>query len=312
MAFQKAERKKAKLRLGLCGPSGSGKTYSALLLAQGLGGKIAVIDTENHSAELYADLCDYDVSIITAPYTVEKYLAALKEAEKSGYSVVILDSITHAWAGEGGLLDQQGKIADSSARKNSYTAWRTVTPKHNQFIEAMLTSPCHVIATMRVKQEYVQEKNENGKTVIRKVGLAPVQREGMEYEFTTVLDIDTNHNAKASKDRTRIFGDQIETIKKETGERLIAWLETGMEPEKPKPEMMNTERFNSVVKKIGGIKTKESFDKAAEYIKSIENITTKEQKDFINKSMDLAKTRLPINPDDDLPFPEPPEGESRA
>lgn len=224
--FQKATRKKAKLRLGIVGPSGSGKTYSALLIAKGLGGKVAVIDTENGSADLYAHLLEYDVATITPPYTPEKYIAMIHEAEKEGYNVVIIDSLTHAWAGEGGLLDKHGKIADSG-RGNSFTAWRQVTPLHNQLIEAMLNSPCHIIGTMRAKTDYVQTTGDKGKTEIKKVGLAPVQREGMDYEFTTVFDIDINHNAQTSKDRTSLFDGQVFKPSEDTGKTMLNWLEDG-------------------------------------------------------------------------------------
>lgn len=229
MAFRTAERKKAKLRLGLVGPSGSGKTYSSLLIAKGIGGRIALIDTENGSGDLYAgmkDIPQYDISTMSAPYTVEKYLDAIKEAEQAGYSVIIIDSLSHAWAGEGGLLDKQGKIADSG-RGNSYTAWRQVTPLHNRLVEKMLTSPCHIIATMRTKVDYVVEVDSKGKQVPKKIGLAPIQREGMDYEFTVVFDIDLNHNAQVSKDRTALFDGQIFKPGEETGSTLKAWLDTG-------------------------------------------------------------------------------------
>lgn len=230
--FRKAERRKARLRLGLVGPAGSGKTYGALLIAMGLGGKIALIDTENGSGDLYAHLGDYDVCTLDAPYTVQKYLTAIEEAEQAGYSVLIIDSLSHAWAGEGGLLDQQGKIADSG-RGNSYTAWRQVTPWHNKLVEAMLTSKCHIIATMRAKTEYVQEKNDKGKTEIRKVGMAPVQRDGMDYEFGVVFDLDVNHNATVSKDRTTLFDGQIFRPSRKTGEALRDWLESGTDSPVP-------------------------------------------------------------------------------
>jgi hypothetical protein len=229
--FQKAERKKAKLRLGLVGPAGSGKTYSALLVAFGLGGKVALIDTENGSGDLYAHLGGYDVCRIEAPYTVKKYLDAIDAAEQAGYDVLIIDSLSHAWSGEGGLLDQHGKIADSS--KNSYTAWRSVTPMHYKLVDAMLTSKCHIIATMRAKTEYSQEKDDRGKTVIRKLGMAPVQREGMDYEYTLVFDLDAHHNATASKDRTSLFDGQILTLSAKTGETLKEWLESGTEAPAP-------------------------------------------------------------------------------
>ena len=237
--FRKAERKKAKLRLGLVGPAGSGKTYGALLVAMGLGGRIAMIDTENGSGDLYAGLGDYDVCTLSAPYTVQKYLTAIQDAERAGYDVLIIDSLSHAWAGEGGLLDQQGKIADSG-RGNSYTAWRQVTPWHNKLVEAMLSSSCHIIATMRAKTEYVMEENDRGKKEPRKVGMAPVQRDGMDYEFGVVFDLAANHSAQVSKDRTSLFDGRVFQLSKETGETLRAWLETGAEP--PAPPAADTER----------------------------------------------------------------------
>lgn len=229
MEIRKAERKKAKLRLGIAAPSGAGKTYSALLLAFGLGGKIGLIDTEHGSGDLYAHLGDYDIIGIEAPYTVSKYTQAIKAFEKAGYGTIIIDSLSHAWAGDGGLLDKKDKMSDRSA--NSFAAWRTITPEHNALVDAMLRSPCHIIATMRSKQEYVQEKDEKGKSVVRKVGMAPVQREGMEYEFTVMLDVDMAHIASASKDRTGLFDGQFIKITPETGEMLLAWLETGTPPE---------------------------------------------------------------------------------
>ncbi len=229
MEFRKAERRKAKLRLGITGTAGSGKTYGALLVAKGLGGKIALIDTENGSGDLYATEFDYDVGAITASYTVNKYLDAIHGAEQAGYEIIIIDSLSHAWAGEGGLLDLQGKITDASYSKNSYTAWRKVTPEHNKLIEAMLNSPCHIIATMRSKTEYVQTENEKGKKEIIKVGLAPVQREGMDYEFTTVFDLGQNHVATVSKDRTRLFDGEVFTLSTETGAKLKTWLESGID-----------------------------------------------------------------------------------
>lgn len=225
MAFRKAERKNAKLRLAITGPSGSGKTYSALLIALGIGGKIAMIDTENGSGDLYANLGDYDICALNAPYDVRRYLQLIHEAEQAKYDVLIIDSLSHAWAGEGGLLDMQSKVAAASKSGNSYTAWRQVTPLHNKLVEAILASPCHVIATMRSKTEYLQTENERGYKEIKKVGLAPVQREGMDYEFGTVFDLGTDHNATVSKDRTRLFDGQIFTITQETGKTLLKWLE---------------------------------------------------------------------------------------
>lgn len=229
MEIRKAERKKAKLRLGIAAPSGAGKTYSALLLAFGLGGKVGLIDTEHGSGDLYAHLGDYDIIGIEAPYTVAKYTQAIKAFEQAGYNTMIIDSLSHAWSGDGGLLDKQGKMADRGT--NSFAAWRTITPEHNALVDAMLSSPCHIIATMRAKQEYVLETNSKGKQEPKKVGMAPVQREGMEYEFTVMLDVDMNHIASASKDRTSLFDGQYMKITPDTGAMLLAWLETGTAPE---------------------------------------------------------------------------------
>lgn len=221
--IRKAVRKKAKLRLGIAAPSGAGKTYSSLLLAFGLGEKIGIIDTEQGSADLYADLGDYDVIQISAPYTIDKYLQAIKAFEDAEYDVIIIDSLSHAWAGDGGLLDKQGKMTG-----NSYTNWRQITPEHNALVNAIIQSPCHMIATMRSKQEYVLVENEKGKQVPQKMGMAPVQREGMEYEFTVMFDIDVKHNASTSKDRTRLFDGKIFKIDKSTGEELLSWLNDGL------------------------------------------------------------------------------------
>ena len=227
MAFQKAQRKKAKARIGICGPAGSGKTMSALRLAFGLGGKVAVIDTEHGSAELYAHLGEYDVATITPPFEPEKYIALMKDAEAAGYDTIILDSLSHAWAGEGGLLEFVDK---RSAAGNKFAAWRDATPKHNKLIDAILQSRCHVIATMRSKTEYVVEENERGKSVPKKVGMAPVQREGMDYEFTIVFDVEqTKHVATVSKDRTDLFNGFCDTITEAHGQKIRAWLDGGVE-----------------------------------------------------------------------------------
>ncbi|OCG38108.1 ATP-binding protein [Gilliamella sp. Gris1-4] len=228
--IRKAVRKKAKLRLGIAAPSGAGKTYSSLLLAFGLGQKVGLIDTEQGSGDLYADLGDYGIIQIEAPYTIDKYLQAIKAFEQANYDVIIIDSLSHAWAGDGGLLDKQGKIADSG-KGNGYTAWRSITPEHNALVNAMLASPCHIIATMRSKQEYVLQVNDNGKQAPKKVGMAPIQRDGMEYEFTVMFDIDINHNATSTKDRTRLFDGKIFKITSETGEQLLAWLNNGVTKE---------------------------------------------------------------------------------
>jgi hypothetical protein len=234
LQIRKAQRRKAKLRLALIGPSGSGKTMSALKLAFGIGGKTGIIDTENGSADLYASLGNYDVITLEKPYTVGKYREAITAFENGGYDTIIVDSLSHAWAGAGGLLDKQGQIANRPGT-NSYAAWREVTPDHNALVEALLSSRCHIIVTMRVKTEYVLETNDRGKQVPRKVGLAPVQRDGVEYEFTVVMDIDIDHKAAASKDRTTLFDGWRDTITEGTGRQLLQWLESGADAPAPAP-----------------------------------------------------------------------------
>lgn len=221
--FVKATRQKAALKLAITGPSGSGKTYSALLLAFGLGKKVAVIDTENHSASLYADLGDYDVLVIEPPFSTTKYIDGIKAAEAGGYEVLVVDSLTHAWAGEGGILDQ--KNARDTRGGNQYTNWKEPGEAHERLKNAILQSPLHVIATMRSKVEYVIEGNKPVKK-----GFAPIQRDGMEYEFTTVFDLDMSHNALASKDRTNLFDAEVTRISQKTGERLILWLNSASAP----------------------------------------------------------------------------------
>lgn len=236
MAFQKATRKKAKLRLALTGPSGSGKTWGALQIAKGLGGKIACIDTEKGSASLYEDIVEFDVQELSAPYTPEAYIAAIKEAEAAGYNTLIIDSTTHEWNGPGGCLELLEDIAKAKYRGNTWSAWSELTPRHRAFIDAMLQSNMHIIATGRSKTESAQVE-ENGRKKVAKLGMKTEQRDGFEYEFTVVLDIiHDGHYAVASKDRTGLFSGDAKPISKATGKELLAWLETGTAPAPKAPD----------------------------------------------------------------------------
>jgi nucleoside-triphosphatase THEP1 len=241
LTFRKAERRKARLRMGLAGPSGSGKTLSSLLIAYGITGdwsKIGLIDTENHSGELYVGtevggvkVGEYNVLTIDAPYTPERYITGIKAAEQAGLQVLIIDSLSHAWAGQGGILEIKDAATAADPRGNSYTAWRNVTPRHNQLVESILTSGLNIIATMRSKTDYIQTTDERGKTVVRKVGLAPIQRDGMEYEFTIFAELDPSHNLIASKDRTHLLEGLLTVPTPLLGQQLKAWLETGVDEE---------------------------------------------------------------------------------
>lgn len=232
--FKKAERKQAKLRLALAGPSGSGKTYSALLLAMGLGGRIAVIDTEHGSASLYADLVDFDAMELHAPYSPERYIDAITAAEQAGYETLIIDSYSHEWTGSGGCLEQNETVAHQKFRGNTWAAWNETTPRHRKLTDKILTSSMHIICTMRSKTETVQGE---GKKIL-KLGMKSEQRDGTDYEFTVVLDLTHDgHTATASKDRTKLF-DQPELISADTGRRLLAWLNSGISPEERAKELL--------------------------------------------------------------------------
>jgi hypothetical protein len=207
--FTKAVKGESKLRLAIAGPSGSGKTYSALAIATALGGPIAYVDTEHGSASKYADLFDFDVAEMHAPYHPDKYVAAIREAAQAGYKVIVLDSLSHAWNGEGGLLELVEDAAKRMKTSNTYAAWKDVTPIQNRLIESIVSADIHLIGTMRSKQDYVQEKNDKGYTVIRKVGMAPVQRDGFEYEFDVFFDMDYDNNAIVSKSRCPALSGQV-------------------------------------------------------------------------------------------------------
>ena len=227
--FKKAEREQAKLRLCIGGASGSGKTVSALNIANGLGGRIAVIDTEHGSASLYSHLCDFDVLELKPPYSPESFIAAIKAAERAGYDVLIIDSISHEWNGSGGCLELNDEIAQGKYRGNTWSAWNETTKRHRAFLDAMLQSRMHVIATTRSKTETAQQESITGKKSIVKLGMKAEQRDGIEYEFTVALDLTHDgHFAIASKDRTGLFaGKDPQVITVETGAMLVEWLNTG-------------------------------------------------------------------------------------
>ena len=228
MEFRKVTRKKAKIRLGLSAVSGEGKTYSAILIAKGMTddlSKVAIIDTENGSADLYEHLGDYNVVPLSAPYTPEKYIEAIKFCESKGIEVIIIDSITHEWDGKGGILE-----ISNSMEGNSYTNWAKITPRHQSFIDAILQSTCHVITTVRRKQDYEMTTNSKGKLVPQKVGLKEVTRDGFEYELTLNLELDTKHNASVSKDRTGLFAGKPDFVpSEETGKKILEWCESGLD-----------------------------------------------------------------------------------
>lgn len=233
-AFKKATKKKTKLRAAFFGPSGAGKTFSMLRVANGLGGKIAVIDSETRSASKYADRFDFDVVDLGVAdqdlpkelweRNIDAYIAAIKMAH--GYDVLIIDSLTHAWQE---LLEEIDKLAATKFRGNTWSAWSEGTPKQKALIEAILSFPGHVLASMRSKTAWEQEKDEKtGKSKPVRVGLSPEQRQGIEYEFDMLIEISVDHYARILKDRSGKFQDKIiDRPGEELGRDLAEWLEQG-------------------------------------------------------------------------------------
>lgn len=237
MTFQKATKRSARLRMALIGVAGAGKTYTALSVAQHLGKKIAVIDTERGSASKYSDMFEFDVLEIDS-YGPKTYIEAMEAAEEAGYEVLIIDSLSHAWAGKDGALEQVDKVAKRSQSNNNFGAWRDVSPQHNAMVDAIISSRMHVIATMRAKTEYVQEKDpKTGRTSVRKVGMAPIQRDGLEYEFDVVANLDSENNFVVGKTRCpALSGAVFNKAGKDVASRLKAWLTDGA----PSPETAPT------------------------------------------------------------------------
>lgn len=276
LQLKKAERKQAKIRLGLSGASGFGKTYSALLIAKGLvtdWGKICLIDTENGSGELYSDLGEYNIVSLEAPYSPERYIQAIKMCEDAGMECIIIDSISHEWEGDGGCLDIQTKLG------GKYQDWAKVTPRHQKFINTILSSKCHIITTVRRKQDYEMVKD-GSKTTVQKVGTKEVTREGFEYELTMNLEIiNDKHLVKASKDRTGLFMDKPEFVPtNETGVLIKNWCESGAEVKEPENPFPTDEQFSALVKFLNG--TEDEAEKAKKAVGRYQ--FTDEQKEVLD------------------------------
>lgn len=233
MGFQKAVRKKVWLKGALTGATHSGKTLGALLLARGIageGGRIAVLDTEHGRASHYADAAekgvdfDFDAMDLDPPFKVERYTGAIDEAEKAGYQVLVIDSLSHAWMGEGGVLD----FVDQQGGNSFSNGWRKATPKQRALVDKILRSRIHIICTMRSQMAYEVVENDKGKKEPRKIGLKPMQRSDFEYEFAFVLDIQREGNmALVTKDVTGVLPADGFKIATSHGQRLGQWIEGG-------------------------------------------------------------------------------------
>ena len=271
LTLHKAERKRAKMRIGLFGPGGSGKTYSSLLLARGIASawdKVAIVDTENDSADLFSHLGGYEVLPLEDPYSPERYIEAIEFCEKSGFEVIIIDSISHEWEGKGGCLESNELLAQTKYRGNSWSAWSKTTPRHQKFITAIVASKCHIITCGRSKVDTILTNDKK----VKKVGTKDITREGFEYEITLKFNLDRDgHLAIASKDRTGLFIDRDPfIITEQTGKEIKKWNMSGKEDpaldkkvifdelKRLKQEPRNKEEAETIIKDLTKLDLKES------------------------------------------------------
>lgn len=237
--FVPATKEQRKARVFLSGPSGSGKTYTALVWAAVLGKQVGVIDTENDSALDYADVFDFHHLSLTKPYTVPRYVAAIGAAGAAGLDVLVIDSASHAWVGKGGLLEQVDAYGRAH-KGDSFGGWRDATPQHQEFIEAMAAAPVHLIVTTRAKQDYQLQQNDRGKWEPVKLGLAPVQREGLEYEFAVAGDLTVDHVLTVTKTRCAALDGYTEVKPgRYVAEVLVDWLGHGRPAEEVAEELFS-------------------------------------------------------------------------
>lgn len=242
LEFKKATKEQSKLRLAIFGPSGSGKTFTSLRIAGGLTGSVAMIDTERGSASKYADRFEFDVLELPKK-DIDTYCSAISLAGREGYDVLIIDSLTHAWHE---LLDEVDKLANSKYRGNTWSAWSEGTPKQRRLVDALLNFPGHILATMRTKTEWTVQDAGNGKTRPVRVGLAPEQGKGIEYEFDLLMELSPEHIVNVIKDRTGKFQDRIiDKPGEDLGKELADWLKEGSMPE-PKATNGNGKRAKLV------------------------------------------------------------------
>lgn len=266
LTFKKATKNESKLRLALIGTSGSGKTFTALTFATALAptGKVAVIDTERGSASKYADKFNFDALDLDT-FAPAKYVEAIAAAQAAGYEVLVIDSLSHAWSGKDGALEMVDRAAKRSNSNNTFTAWRDVTPEHNRMIDAIVGANMHVIVTLRAKTEYVMEQTPSGKLMPRKIGLAPVQRDGMEYEFDVVGTMNDDNTLVISKTRcSDLSGGVYEKPNGKVTDALKAWLK-GEKVEKKQPALTPLTALDEITRIIEA----DNFVKPADRIREL-------------------------------------------
>jgi len=260
LVFRKAERKRSKIRVSFSGPAGSGKTYSALKMARGLTDsweKIALIDTENGRGDLYSDLGEYNIITFKAPFHPNRFIEAIKACENNGMEVVIIDSISHEWEGEGGCLEINEVIAQAKFKGNTWSAWSETKPLHRKFIDAIIASPCHLITTMRSKVETIMTDEKK----VKKVGMKDIQMEGFDYEMTVSINLDREkHQASVDKHPIGLFENEYPfVVSEEHGKAIREWSESGA-VEKPTEDQTAT--FQDQLITLG--MTQEKWEEATE------------------------------------------------
>ena len=294
MQIQKAKRNAAKIKLSLAGASGSGKSFSSIMLAYGLCkdfNKICVIDTENHSASLYSHLGDFNVINISAPFHPDKYIEAIKLCEDAKMEVIIIDNATHAWSGKGGCLELHEKETAKMKIPNSFTAWNMITPIYQRYIDAIINSSCHIICALRSKTDYVMSER-NGRQVPQKTGTAPMIRDGFDFEMSVAFDLDQQHKAFCTKDRTGLFQDKESfVITPDTGRKLLQWCNNG--------EAISVDE---VSRRIGGVASIKEllalFNEFPQYKESLKpEYETRKRQIMINQNVqqDLSQQKINSN-----------------
>lgn len=291
MEFKKAEKSQSKLRLGIAGTAGSGKTYSSLAIATHLGKKVALIDTENGSASKYADYFSFDV-LELSDYHPDKFVLAIRAAVEAHYDVIIIDSLSHAWAGKNGALELNQLHTNASKSGNSFTAWAKTTPIWSRLIEEIVRCPVHIIATLRSKTEYVLGEN-GGKSAPKKLGMAPIIRDGSEYEFDILGEMSQDHIMTITKSRCIEVSDAIiDKPGQAFAEQLKSWLCTGVEAKPTAVNLTETQRTDLLIMWYDRLEQCTQLDTLAEAFKAgisdlkAMHLSPEQMKEFIAKKDD--------------------------
>jgi hypothetical protein len=288
--FKKATKAAAKLRAAFFGPSGAGKTFSALRVAAGLGGPVAVIDTERGSASKYSDRFDFDVMDLD-DHSIEGYVSAIEMAADGDYRVLVIDSLSHGWQA---LTSEVEKLAKAKYRGNTWSAWSEGTPLQRRLVNAILGFPGHIIATMRSKTEWTTVDN-NGKKTPQRVGLAPEQGKGIEYEFDLLVEISVEHIAQVIKDRTGKFQDKlIDKPGEQFGRDMAAWLADGHQAPQPEPAPSLYHEIAVFIAQAANVRTLGKIGNRLDELVSTDRITADEWSALTDRLNERHKVIEPV------------------